>query len=90
MVPLTPTVPEVCVVTMTTVIHDPKNSLEETLNYLNIIKLKRYAGENVADFFSIILVDSELHESSRAFDPEHLGYITRILENTSNSRFRFW
>ena len=29
-------------------------------------------------------------ESSRAFKPEHLGYITRIFEDTSDSRFRLW
>ena len=37
-----------------------------------------------------ILVDDERLESARVFKPEHLGYITRIFEDTSESRFRLW
>ena len=36
------------------------------------------------------MVDSERLESAEAFKPEHLGYITRIFEDTSNSRFLLW
>ena len=37
-----------------------------------------------------MLVDTELLESDRFFNPEHQGNITRISEDTSDSRFRFW
>ena len=33
-------------------------------------------------------MDAERLESAGAFNPEHLGYITRIFEDTSDSRFR--
>ena len=33
------------------------------------------------------MVDAESHESARAFNPEHLGYITSIFEDTPDSRF---
>ena len=36
------------------------------------------------------MVDSERLESAGAFKPEHLGYITRIFEETYVSRFRLW
>ena len=36
------------------------------------------------------MVDSEHLESDGAFKPEHLGYITHIFEDTSDSRFRLW
>ena len=36
------------------------------------------------------MVDAECLESAGAFKPEHLGYITRIFEDTSDSRFRLW
>ena len=29
-------------------------------------------------------------ESARAFKPEHLGYIIRIFEDTSDFRFHLW
>ena len=35
-------------------------------------------------------MDAERLESAGAFKPEHLGYITRIFEDTSDSRFRLW
>ena len=54
------------------------------------LKLKRYPGENVTDCCASILVDAERLESARAFKPDHLGYITRIFEDTSNSRFCLW
>ena len=36
------------------------------------------------------MVDAERLESSGAFKPEQLGYITHIFEDTSDSRFRLW
>ena len=54
------------------------------------IKLKSYPGENVTDCCAEILVDAERLQSVWAFKPEHLGYITRIFEDTSDSRFRLW
>ena len=35
-------------------------------------------------------MDSEGLESAGALKPEHLGYIIRIFEDTSDSRFRLW
>ena len=35
-------------------------------------------------------MDFERLESAGAFKPKHLGYITRIFEDTSDSRFRLW
>ena len=90
MVPLTATGPEVFVTTMTTFLSDYYDALEETLNHMKSLKLKSYPGENVTDCCAAILVGSERLESARAFDPEHLGYITRIFEDTSDSRFRLW
>ena len=54
------------------------------------LKLKSYPGENVTDCCAAILVDAERLESAGAFNPEHLGYIIRIFEDTSDSRFRLW
>ena len=76
--PLTATGPEVFVATMTTFLSGSYGDLEETLNHMNILKLKSYPWENVTDFCAAILVDAERLDSSEAFKPEHLGYITRI------------
>ena len=54
------------------------------------LKLKNYPGENITDCCEEILVDADRLESSGAFKPEHLGYITRIFEYTSDSIFRLW
>ena len=54
------------------------------------LKLTSYPGENVTDFCAAILVDSDHLESAGAFNPKHLWYITRIFEDTSDSRFRLW
>ena len=90
MVPLTPTGPEIFVATMTVFLSDSYDFLEETLNHMNSLKLKSYPGENVTDFCAAILVDVERLESSGGFNTEHLGYITYIFEDTSDSRFRLW
>ena len=54
------------------------------------LKPKIYPGENVTDFCASILVAAERLESAGAFKPEHLGYITHIFEDTSESKFRMW
>ena len=87
---LTATGPEVFVATMTTFLSDSYDALEETLNHMKSLKLKSYPGENVTDCCAAILVDAERLESAGAFKPEHLGYITHIFEDTSDSRFRLW
>ena len=53
-------------------------------------KLKDNQGGDAADCYDAILVNVESLESSGAFKPEHLGYIIRIFENTSDSRFHLW
>ena len=90
LVPLTATGPEVFVATMTTFLSDSYDALEETLNNIKSLKLKSYPGENVTDCCAEILVDAERLESAGAFKPDHLGYIIRIFEDTSDSRFRLW
>ena len=54
------------------------------------LKLKSYPGENIKYLCTIILIDAELLESAVAFNPEQLGHITRIFEDTPSSRFRLW
>ena len=88
--PLTATVPQVYVVIMTTFISGSYDALEETLNHMKSLKLKIYPGENVIDCCAAILVDADRLESSWDFKPEHLGYITHIFEDTSDSRFCLW
>ena len=82
--------PDVFVATMTTFLSDSCDSLEETLNNIKSLKLKSYPGENVTDCCAAILVDNELLESAWAFKPDHIGYITCIFEDTSDSRFCLW
>ena len=54
------------------------------------IKIKGYTGKKVTYFCAVILVDDENLESSGAFKPYRLGYITRTFEDTSDSRFHRW
>ena len=70
---------------MTKFLSDSYYALEETINHMKSLKLKSYPGENVTDFCAAILVDAERLDSYGAFKPEHLGYITRIFEDTSDS-----
>ena len=90
LVPLIATGPEVFVATMTTFLYDFYDALEETLDHMKSLKLKIYPGENVTDCCAEILVDAECLESDGAFKTEHLGYITCIFEDTSDSRFFLW
>ena len=62
----------------------------DTLNQMKNLKLKDHPGRDAADCYNAILVNVESFESAGAFKPEHLGYIIRIFENTSNSRFQIW
>ena len=54
------------------------------------LKLKIYSGEIDVYCCVAILLDADCLESARYFKPEHLGYITRIFEDTSDSRFCLW
>ena len=90
LVPLTATGPEVFVVTKTIFISDSYDALEETLTHMKSLKLKIYTGENITDCCAAILVNSERLGSAGAFNPEHLGYINHIFEDTSDSRFHLW
>ena len=90
LVPLTATVIEIFVATMTTFLSDSYDALEKTLNHTKSLKLKNYPGENVTDSGAAIFVDAVRLESAGAFNPENLGYITRIFEDTSDSRFCLW
>ena len=54
---------------------------------MNSLKLKIHPGENVTNCCAEILVDADRLESAGAFKPDHLGYITHIFEDTSDSRF---
>ena len=90
LVPLTATGPEVFVSAMNTFLSDSYDALEEILTQIKSLKLKMYPGENVTDCCEEILVDDEILESAGASNPEHLGYISGIFEDTSDSRFRLW
>ena len=59
LVPLTTTVPEDFVTTMTIFLSDSYDALEETLNHIKSIKFKSCPGENVTYFCAEILVDAE-------------------------------
>ena len=88
--PLLATRPEVYVVTMTTIIYDSYCYLVDTLDHMKILKLKDHPGDCVAYFHDEILVNVESLENDGYFNPEHLGYIIRIFEDTSDSIFHLW
>ena len=75
---------------MTTFLSDSYDDSEETIIHTKSLKLKSYPWENVTDCCAAILVDAEHLESVGAFKPEHIGYITRIFEDTSDSIFCMW
>ena len=89
-VPLTATGTEVFVATITTFLFDSYDDLEETLTHMKSLKLKSYPGENITDICAAILIDAERLESARDFNPERLGYISRIFEDNSESKFCLW
>ena len=86
--PLTETGTEVYVTTITTILSDSRYYLVDTLNHTKSLKLKYHPVENVTYCCDTILVDAERLESAGVFKPKHLGYIIRIFEDTSDSRFR--
>ena len=71
-------------------LYDYYYTLEDTLTHMKSIKLKSYPRDNVKYCCSTILVDAERFEISGAFNPEHLGYITCIFDDNSDSRFCLW
>ena len=73
---------------MTTFLSDSYDDLEENLTQIKSLILKSYPGENITDSYSAILVDAKCLDINRGFKPEHLGYITNIFEDTSDSRSR--
>ena len=60
------------------------------MNGVPVVNVYCISGENDTDFCAAILVDAEHLESDGSFKPEHLGCITCIFEDTSDSRFRLW
>ena len=84
------TEPWVYVATITTGISYLCSDLEDTINHLKSFKLNSYPVDNVQYLFAEILVNSDHLESARAFNPEYLGYITCIFEDTYDSRFLMW
>ena len=49
-----------------------------------------HTGENITDLCSEILVHAERLDSNGYFNTKHIGYITRIFEDNSDSTFCFW
>ena len=90
LVPLTATGLEVFVATMNNITSDSYYSLVDTLNHTKNLKLKDHPVRDDADCYDAILVNLESLESAGAFKPEKIGYIIRIFEDTSDSRFYIW
>ena len=84
---MTETRPEVYVATTITIISDSYASLVETLNHMKSLIVKDNPGGDVADFCDAILVDFERLDNAGAFKNNHIGYILRISQDTSNYRF---
>ena len=75
---------------MTIIISNSYYYLVDTLNHMKNLKLKDLPGRDVADCYDVVLVNVDSLESAGAFNPEHLGYIICIFEDTSDSRFHIW
>ena len=86
----TETGPEVYIATMKKFLSDSNAALEEPLNNLKNIKIRRYLEDNLEDLRNTILLYSKYLENDRQFKPVHLGFTTNIFETTSNYRFCFW
>ena len=78
---LAETGPDIYVATMPNILSSYYYYLEENLNNLKGIKLKIYAGQNVAYFCAEIFVDDESLKSARTLNPKHLVYINCIFED---------
>ena len=68
---------------MTKFLSEYYDDLEETIAHIKSIKLKTYLEDNATDLCTSILVDADCLESTRALNPENLGYITRIFEDNN-------
>ena len=86
---LTSTVPEVYFYTMATFISNSYYALEDTLDFMNSLKIKSYPVENVSYFNAEILVGANRLERSGVFKPVNFGCITSIFEDTADSIFYF-
>ena len=75
---------------MTTFISDSYDALDDILTQMKSLKLIIYPGENVTDCSAAISVDADHLDSDGVFNPENIGYITRIFEDTFDSRFYMW
>ena len=85
MVPLTETVPKVCVATITTIIYNDYDALEETINHFRSLKIKSYLGEKDAYCCAEILGIYERLDTDGDFNTKHLGYITQIFEDAPDN-----
>ena len=90
MVTLKDTETEIYVITIPTVISESNDTLEETLDHFNSLKIRIYPMEVVVHFYAAILVDSDHLDSDISFQSYELGYFTCIFEDTSNSRVFLW
>ena len=54
------------------------------------LKLNICPWETVTDYSAVILVDTERLDISSDFNPDHLGYINLIFEDTYDSMLRLW
>ena len=92
LVTLTSNGPEFYVATMSTVLSNSYGYLVDTLNPMKSLKLKDHPGGEggVVDCCDAILLDVERLESDGLFNPNHLGYIIHIFEDTSYSIFQLW
>ena len=54
------------------------------------LKLKIYPGEDITDCCAVIVVDADHPKSAGDFKNKHLGYITRIFEDNSDSILHPW
>ena len=60
------------------------------MNHCKSLKLKINMDENVANFCSGILADSQRRDSVGAFKPKHFGYINCIFEDAYDYIFSIW
>ena len=82
--------PEVYVTIMATVLANYYDYLVDNMKQMKGLKLKDIPGKNVVECCDDILVDVERLDSAGTFKPEHLGYIIRIFEDTSDYILRLW
>ena len=59
----------------------------DTLNHTKSLKLKDHPGRDTVDCYDTTLINVEILESARDFNPKHLGCIICIFDNTYDSIF---